>query len=142
MDQWAIHGSERGQSFGVGDLLIGAMAQEAGALIWSLDSDFQRMARLKFVDLLRAVAASLSKRGSTMRLRIALPILAASLVTAGIATVRAQQVNPSLFGELHWRNVGPRGPVTCRRRRVCRATRPPITPGCPKAECGKRLMAD
>jgi predicted nucleic acid-binding protein len=51
MDHWAIHGSERGQSFGVGDLLIAAMAQEAGALVWSLDTDFQRMARLKFIDL-------------------------------------------------------------------------------------------
>ena len=51
MDQWAIQGSERGQSFGVGDLLIGAMAREAGALVWSLDADFDRMARLRFVDL-------------------------------------------------------------------------------------------
>ena len=51
MDQWAIHGTERGQSFGVGDLLIAAMAQEAGALVWSLDADFQRMAKLKFVEL-------------------------------------------------------------------------------------------
>jgi predicted nucleic acid-binding protein len=51
MDDWAIEGSERGQSFGVGDLLIGAMARGAGALVWSLDTDFQRMARLKFVDL-------------------------------------------------------------------------------------------
>ena len=51
MDDWAIHGAERGQSFGVGDLLIAAMARESGALVWSLDSDFKRMARLKFVDL-------------------------------------------------------------------------------------------
>lgn len=51
MDGWAVQGSERGQSFGVGDLLIGAIAHEAGALVWSLDSDFERMARLKFVDL-------------------------------------------------------------------------------------------
>ena len=51
MDNWASEGAERGQSFGVGDLLIGAMAREAGALVWSLDSDFQRMAKLKFIDL-------------------------------------------------------------------------------------------
>lgn len=51
MDHWAIQGAERGQSFGVADLLIGAMAQEAGALVWSADSDFQRMARLNFIDL-------------------------------------------------------------------------------------------
>lgn len=54
MDTWAIQGAEHGQSFGVGDLLIGAMAREAGALVWSLDSDFQRMAKLKFIDLYEA----------------------------------------------------------------------------------------
>ena len=51
MDQWAIQGGERGQRFGVGDLLIGAIARESGALVWSLDKDFDRMARLGFVDL-------------------------------------------------------------------------------------------
>ena len=51
MDQWAIEGGERGQTFGVGDLLIGAIARESGALVWSLDKDFDRMARLGFVDL-------------------------------------------------------------------------------------------
>ena len=51
MDQWAMNGGERGQSFGVGDLLIGAIARESGALVWSLDRDFDRMARLGFVDL-------------------------------------------------------------------------------------------
>jgi predicted nucleic acid-binding protein len=51
MDDWAIEGAHLGQSFGVGDLLIGGIAREVGARVWSLDSDFQRMARLKFVDL-------------------------------------------------------------------------------------------
>ena len=51
MDEWAIQGAGRGQTFGVGDLLIGAMAREAGALVWSLDRDFERMAELKFIDL-------------------------------------------------------------------------------------------
>jgi len=51
MDDWAIRASERGQSFGVGDLLIGAMANEAGALVWSLDPDFKRMANLGLVEL-------------------------------------------------------------------------------------------
>jgi predicted nucleic acid-binding protein len=50
-DRWAVEGAERGQSFGVGDLLIGAIARESGALVWSLDRDFERMTRLKFVDL-------------------------------------------------------------------------------------------
>ncbi len=51
MDEWAMQGSALGQRFGVGDLLIGALAREAGALVWSLDTDFERMAELKFIDL-------------------------------------------------------------------------------------------
>jgi predicted nucleic acid-binding protein len=43
MDDWALEGAERGQSFGVGDLLIGAIAQEAGAMVWSQDKDFERL---------------------------------------------------------------------------------------------------
>jgi predicted nucleic acid-binding protein len=51
MDGWAEVASERGDRFGVGDLLIAAMAKEASALVWSLDADFARLERLKFVDL-------------------------------------------------------------------------------------------
>jgi predicted nucleic acid-binding protein len=40
-----------GQRFGVGDLLIGALARETGSLVWSLDSDLERMSGLGFVDL-------------------------------------------------------------------------------------------
>ena len=54
MDRWAEHAADRGDRFGVGDLLIAALAREAGALVWSLDADFTRMARLKWVDLYRS----------------------------------------------------------------------------------------
>lgn len=51
MDRWADEARDRGECFGVGDLLVGALAHEAGALVWSLDADFDRMARLKFIAL-------------------------------------------------------------------------------------------
>ena len=51
MDAWAAQARDRGERFGVGDLLIAALAHEAGALVWSLDPDFQRMARLRFIEL-------------------------------------------------------------------------------------------
>jgi predicted nucleic acid-binding protein len=51
IDQWVDRAGEAQQRFGVGDLLIGALAREAGALVWSLDADFDRMSRLGLVDL-------------------------------------------------------------------------------------------
>ena len=51
MDAWAEQAADRGERFGMGDLLIAAMAREARALIWSLDRDFIRMARLGIADL-------------------------------------------------------------------------------------------
>jgi len=42
-----------------------------------------------------------------MRFRITLPLLAVAVVVSGIADVGARQHDPSLFAELHWRNVGP-----------------------------------
>lgn len=51
MDRWTDRASNAGESFGVGDLLIAAIAQEAGALVWSLDSAFERLARLRLIGL-------------------------------------------------------------------------------------------
>lgn len=51
VDDWIEQAGQVGQRFGFGDLLIGALASEIGALIWSLDQDFARMSRLDLVQL-------------------------------------------------------------------------------------------
>jgi predicted nucleic acid-binding protein len=51
IDTWIDRAGPAGHRFGLGDLLIGALARETGSLIWSLDADFARMARLGLVDL-------------------------------------------------------------------------------------------
>ena len=53
IDRWVETAGESGERFGVGDLLIGAVAAELGALVWSLDADFARMERLKLVQVYR-----------------------------------------------------------------------------------------
>jgi len=50
MDSWTDRAVRKGDAFGVGDLLIAAIAHEAGALVWSLDNAFSRMERLRFVE--------------------------------------------------------------------------------------------
>ena len=51
MQRWTDRSVTSGKSFGVGDLLIAAIAHEASAIVWSLDDAFRRMERLHFVDL-------------------------------------------------------------------------------------------
>ncbi|MBN2573249.1 MAG: PIN domain-containing protein [Deltaproteobacteria bacterium] len=51
MEDWVVAGATAGQRFGVGDLMVAALAVEHGCTLWSLDGDFGRMARLKMVAL-------------------------------------------------------------------------------------------
>jgi len=50
IDVWTEKATRAGQRFGVADLMIAALAKEAGALLWSLDGDFERMEKLKLID--------------------------------------------------------------------------------------------
>jgi predicted nucleic acid-binding protein len=51
IERFVEQAADAGRRFGVGDLLIAALAAEQGALVWSLDRDFVQMARLSFVSL-------------------------------------------------------------------------------------------
>jgi predicted nucleic acid-binding protein len=51
IETWIDRAGPRGQRFGFGDLLIGALAVQTGALVWSLDADFSRMSDAGFIDL-------------------------------------------------------------------------------------------
>lgn len=53
LDEWVERAADRGERFAVSDLLIARLADEAGALVWSLDDDFARLARLQLVRLYR-----------------------------------------------------------------------------------------
>jgi predicted nucleic acid-binding protein len=48
---WITRAADAGHRFAMTDLLIAALAAEVGGLVWSLDSDFERMASLGFVAL-------------------------------------------------------------------------------------------
>ena len=50
MDGWIGEAARRGHRFGVGDLLIAAIAVDHGMPLWSLDSDFRRMQHLGFIN--------------------------------------------------------------------------------------------
>ena len=53
IDRWIDQAGDAGERFGASDLLIAAVAADHGASLWSLDDDFHRMARLRFIDLHR-----------------------------------------------------------------------------------------
>jgi predicted nucleic acid-binding protein len=44
IESWLDTASRAGNQFGFADLLIGALAAQQGAAVWSLDGDFRRMA--------------------------------------------------------------------------------------------------
>jgi predicted nucleic acid-binding protein len=52
VEGWVEVAAQKGERFSVNDLLIAALADEVGALVWSLDKDFERMEKLEFVRLM------------------------------------------------------------------------------------------
>jgi len=50
IEVWIEQGSQQGHRFASGDLLIAAIGFKNEGKIWSLDSDFKRLAKLQFVD--------------------------------------------------------------------------------------------
>jgi predicted nucleic acid-binding protein len=54
LDTWLDVAGAQGERFGFADALIGALAAQQAAPIWSLDGDVRRMARLKFVEIYQA----------------------------------------------------------------------------------------
>jgi predicted nucleic acid-binding protein len=51
VETWIERAARAGDRFGLSDLLVAALADELGGLVWSLDADFERMSALKFVRL-------------------------------------------------------------------------------------------
>ena len=51
VESWIAPAADRGQRFSVTDLLIAGLTHEIGALVWSLDDDFERLARLGYVQV-------------------------------------------------------------------------------------------
>ena len=58
VESWLDRAAAGGEHFGFADLLIGALAVEHGGRLWSLDSDFRRMAGLGLVELFAPAPSS------------------------------------------------------------------------------------
>lgn len=53
IEGWLATIKQAGDHFGIGDLLIAGIGTEQNSPIWSLDGDFARMAKLKWIELYR-----------------------------------------------------------------------------------------
>jgi len=51
LDSWTDRATRSGEVFGLGDLIVGILASDVGALVWSLDKDFERLEKLGLVRL-------------------------------------------------------------------------------------------
>lgn len=51
LDSWTERASRSGHTFSVVDLIVGILAADVDALVWSLDKDFERLEKLKLVRL-------------------------------------------------------------------------------------------
>ena len=49
IEQWVPVAATAGHRFGLADWLIAALTNEIGGLVWSLDEDFAKLERLRFV---------------------------------------------------------------------------------------------
>ena len=49
VERWIPMAADKGERFSLADLMIAALAHDIGALVWSLDADFERLERLKLV---------------------------------------------------------------------------------------------
>ena len=49
IERWILAAADKGYRVGLSDWLIAALASEIGALVWSLDDDFETLERLKMV---------------------------------------------------------------------------------------------